>query len=182
MTYEEFQLIPYDGLGHHLIKKVHVITPAPSSKHRWVSSIISQSLGNFVASKQIGKVLTAPYDIKFSDDSGHQPDIILITKENYKNIKENYYEGIPLVLIEIISPGSKKNDYVWKRNMVEEFMVPEYWIFNIEEKLVDLFYLSRKKYNYNTFRESDYLKSTLQELKDYKLHLKTIFESLKELS
>ena len=180
ISYEEFQLIPYDGLGHHLIKGVHVITPAPSSKHQWVSTKLSRLLGNFLEKKQIGEVIVAPYDVKFSDDSGFQPDIIVIKKEDYKKIKQNYFEGIPLLIVEILSPGSKKNDYVWKKQMAEEYKVPEYWVFNIEEKMVDVFYLKGEKYVSKTFEENKKLQSTLNELENLEINLQDIFDSLKK--
>lgn len=181
LTYKEFQLIPYDGLGHHLVKGVHIITPAPGSKHQWISSIISQKLGNFIENKQIGRVITAPYDVKFSGDSGFQPDLLVIMKENYNGIKENFFEGRPLLIIEIVSPGSSKDDYVWKKEMAEEFKVPEYWVCNIEEKIVDLFYLENDKYKYKVFRENSKLESTLKELKGFEMDLKTIFGSLNQI-
>ena len=78
ITYDEFQLVPYDGLGHHLVKGV------AASKHQWISSIISQSLGNFVDSKQLGRVKTAPYDVKFSEDSGYQNKQKRIFMKDYR--------------------------------------------------------------------------------------------------
>ncbi len=129
----------------------------------------------------MGQVLTAPYDVKFSTDSGYQPDILLIKKENFKNIKENFYDGSPLLIIEIVSPNSQKDDYVWKGEMAEEFGVKEYWVCNLEEKLIDLFYLENNKYKSKTFKSPQILKSTLLELNNFELDLKDIFQSLNEL-
>ena len=179
ITYDDFQLIPYDGLGHHLIKGVHIITPAPSSKHQWVSTKLSRLLGNFLEKNNVGEVIVAPYDVKFSEDSGFQPDLIIIEKENYKKIKQNYFDGVPLLIIEILSPGSKRNDYVWKREMAEEYKVPEYWVFNIEEKLVDLFYLEEEKYVSKTFEKNQKLVSTLEKLQGLEIELQELFDSLK---
>ena len=34
ITYSDFQKIPYDGLGHHLVNGVHIVTPAPNTIHQ----------------------------------------------------------------------------------------------------------------------------------------------------
>lgn len=80
ITYKEFQNIPYDGLGHHLLNGVHIVTPAPSTRHQLISANIFTSLMSYVKEHQLGKVLSAPIDVKFSEFDGYQPDIVLIGK------------------------------------------------------------------------------------------------------
>jgi len=179
LSYVEFQNIPYDGLGHHLVKGIHIITPAPGSIHQWLSAKLSRLIGNFAESNSIGEVLTAPYDVKFSDDSGFQPDIILIKKEDFQNVKKSFFDGIPLLIVEILSPGSKKSDYLWKRKLAEDFQVPEYWVVNPDEQLFDVFYIKEKKYLFVTFTYQDHLQSKLPELANLSIDLTELFDSIK---
>ena len=181
LEYAEFQHIPYDGLGHHLFKGMHIITPAPSSRHQWISSKLSRILGNFVEDSEIGEVLVAPYDIKLSEDSGFQPDIVLIHRRDFKSIKESHFEGIPLLVIEILSPGSHKEDYVWKRLLSEEFGVPEYWVVNLEDLLVDVFNLKDRHYSSRTIRKGEILSSTLVDLRGLTIDTQKLFDSMAEL-
>ena len=165
LTYKEFQRIPYDGLGHHLIKGLHIVTPAPSTKHQEITGQIFNALLNFVHSKKIGKVFTAPIDVKFSEYDGYQPDIIYIDEERIQIIQENYIAGPPNLIIEITIPESAKADYGWKMNLARKSGVEEYWVVDTVYKLVEVFNFSlNKDETSKTFIKTDSLRSFLPQL------------------
>ena len=70
LSYEGFQKISYDGLGHHLISGVHIITPAPSIHHQKIVGRLYRLLSEFVDENQLGEVLISPIDVKFSEEDG----------------------------------------------------------------------------------------------------------------
>ncbi len=79
LTYEEFRQLPDDGKRYELIHgRVH-LTPAPSTRHQFVSQNLSMSLGPFVVKNRLGEVAAAPLDVSLSEDTALQPDLIFVS-------------------------------------------------------------------------------------------------------
>ncbi len=176
LTYEEFQKIPYDGLGHHLLSGVHIITPAPSLLHQKVSANLHLALLSFIKENKLGEVYAAPIDVKFSEDDGYQPDLIFLSIQDLPKKTKNYVYGAPSLIIEILSPDSGKSDYGWKKNLAEKYKVAEYWIVDPGNKIIELFRLQKDKYSlFSQFNENDIVKSSLEVLKGLSIPVKDIF-------
>ena len=58
-----------------------------------------------------------------------QPDITVVLKEN-KSIIRGHIHGVPDMIIEILSRGSREYDSGKKKNLYERCGVKEYWIIN----------------------------------------------------
>ncbi len=56
-------------------------------------------------------------DVILDDANAYQTDILYISKENLEIIKDGKIRGAPDLTIEILSPGSAKNDKIIKRNV-----------------------------------------------------------------
>lgn len=55
-----------------------------------------------------------------------EPDLSIICDRN--KISERGCEGAPDFIIEVVSPGSRKHDYLTKNNLYSNAGVREYWI------------------------------------------------------
>lgn len=148
LTYDEFSKIPDDGLGHHLFRGVHIITPSPSYNHQKISMNLSLILGQYLEKLGIGELIAAPMDVKFSDSDGFQPDLLIILDDNPKIRKGQRIDGPPDLIIEILSPSSDTSDFGWKKEMAQRYGVKEYWvvdpikiqihIFTLEDSILNL--------------------------------------------
>jgi len=58
---------------------------------------------------------------------------VFIKKSNEEIIKENNIDGIPDLVIEIVSANRKK-DFIIKKEVYERYKVPEYWIVDPSEE------------------------------------------------
>lgn len=175
LTYEQFQKIPYDGLGHHLVNGEHIVTPAPSTLHQEISTIIFKHLINYIDEKKIGKVFTAPTDVKFSSYDGYQPDLMFISNDQIEIVTENFIAGPPRLIIEITSKDSAKDDYGWKKNLAERYGVDEYWIVDTTYKLVEVFNFKIDKLKPRTFTAKDSIISNLTNFNDFKIQVNSLF-------
>ncbi len=170
ISYPEFQKIPYDGLGHHLVKGVHIITPAPSTRHQEISATIHVELMKYVQKNKLGKVLASPLDVKLSKHDGYQPDIIFLTSAQEKLISPNYIDGSPTIIIEISAKASAKADYGWKKDLAEQYGVREYWVIDLTQELVEVFQLKDNKYeSFAIYKKENRIKSSLIILKGFNL-------------
>lgn len=176
ITYEQFQKIPYDGLGHHLVNGEHIVTPAPSTLHQEISTIIFKHLVNYIDKKKLGKIFTAPTDVKFSSYDGYQPDLIYISNDQIEIITENFIAGPPRLIIEITSKDSAKDDYGWKKDLAERYGVEEYWIIDTTYKIIEIFNFKVNKEKSTTFTKKDFVISNLRNFEDFKLDVGSIFD------
>lgn len=104
-----------------------IIMPSPSFIHQKISNRLSNRLTNFVEENNLGEILCAPMDTKFDEDNVEQPDIMFIAVTRYDIITDNYINGAPDIVVEIISPANKKQEREEKHALYERTGVKEYW-------------------------------------------------------
>lgn len=64
-----------------------------------------------------------------------QPDLVVVLAEN-RIITQTRIRGVPDLVIEILSPSNRKHDTELKKQLYEQFAVPEYWIVDPDECVV----------------------------------------------
>lgn len=124
---EVFQQLP-EGTLAQLINNQIVMSPAPSDRHQETTGEIYAALLQFVKEHNLGKVRIAPYDVYLNRRNAFQPDIIFIAAENLHRIKNNGLHGAPDLVIEILSPGTWRQDKEDKKYEYERSGVKEYWM------------------------------------------------------
>ncbi|HCL55402.1 MAG TPA: Uma2 family endonuclease, partial [Spirochaetia bacterium] len=130
---ERWELI--EGLPYNM-------SPAPSRKHQGILKKLSFSFESFLQNKPC-QMYFAPLDVRFSEDTVVQPDIIVVCDESQLN--DRGCLGAPDLVIEIISPATAIRDTKIKLDLYEKYGVREYWIVYPEEKIVMVFKLNEKK-------------------------------------
>ena len=157
MTWQEFREMEIDDNDNYiyeLIKGILMRRTSPSVKHQRISRKLTEALGKFLAINPIGEYLYAPTDVYLDDSNGIVPDISFVGKERSFVIKdEEYINGAPDMIIEIISPGSVKRDRVEKKKLYEKFAVKEYWLIDPANKTVEIFAIKNNVYERRAFLE-----------------------------
>ncbi len=70
--------------------------------------------------------------------------------------------GVPDLLVEILSPHTKKKDIKYKYDLYEEVGVGEYWVVMPEENILQVFLLENGKYQLRgSYTEEDIISPTL---------------------
>ncbi|MBD5491064.1 MAG: Uma2 family endonuclease [Lachnospiraceae bacterium] len=89
------------------------------------------------------RVLPAPFGVYIKKDNRNfvEPDISVICDEEKRN--EKGCLGAPDWIIEIVSPSSKKMDYVRKTALYREAGVREYWIVDPDKETVTVYEVER---------------------------------------
>ena len=144
-TYKDYLRLT-DDKRYELINGRLVEMPAPGFEHQEVLNTLNVLLYLFVRDKGMGKVLPAPFDVVLSDTVVVQPDILFISNENLKNIKNGRLFGSPDLVVEIVSPSSYKRDRYEKFKLYEKHGVKEYWIVLPGEKVIEVWCLKDGKY------------------------------------
>ncbi len=146
LTYEEFRRLPDDGKRYELIHGEVHLTPSPTTKHQFALQNLSRSLDPFVFKHRLGEIFVAPLDVRLSRDTAVQPDPIFISNSRARIIKENYIDGAPDLVVEILSPSTAAHDRATKLALYAEAGVPEVWLLETVAKTVEVLKLQGKKY------------------------------------
>ena len=138
-----FHMLP-EGTLAEVIENQLYMSPTPNPFHQEISIELASSLFLFVKRKRLGKVYAAPSDVYLDEHSNAvQPDIFFFSHENDVVIDKKGIHGVPDLVIEILSPGSKKYDLQTKKNLYEKFKVKEYWVIDPETKSARGFQLKK---------------------------------------
>ncbi len=164
-TYEEFMTLPEGGpYRYEIIDGELFMTPSPTPRHQEISGNLFEIIRHFLRSNYLGKVFAAPYDVVFSQNPPQvaEPDLVFVSKAHASLITEKNIQGVPDLLVEILSPGTAENDRRAKFSLYERFGVPEYWIVDPEAETVQVFRLFDGRYGTCLeFRKEDALDSPL---------------------
>ncbi|MDP9122302.1 MAG: Uma2 family endonuclease [Acidobacteriota bacterium] len=128
LTYEDYALWPEDGRRHEILDGEHYVTPAPTTGHQGVSGNLHLKLAPFVRQERLGFVLYAPLDVLLSEHDIAQPDLLFISNERAGILTEANVKGAPDLLVEILSPSTRRRDETLKRDRYERFGVRELWL------------------------------------------------------
>lgn len=128
LTYEDYALIPDDGQRHEIIHGEEHVSPSPSTPHQRVVQRLFVQLTLHVEDAQLGEVFVAPLDVILSDTNIVQPDVLFVSEAQSHLVTERGVEGVPDLVVEVLSEGNRRHDEVRKRKLYEQFAVPEYWI------------------------------------------------------
>ena len=131
-TYEDFVNFPNDGKRHEIIDGEHRVTPSPTVQHQRVATNLTGRLWAYLDHRPIGEVFAAPCDVVFSDLDIVEPDLLYISRERAGILTEQHVRGAPDLVVEILSPGTRKTDEVTKRKLYDRFGVQEYWVVDPE--------------------------------------------------
>jgi Uma2 family endonuclease len=133
ISIDEFnRLREKDNIIYEFIDGVVYMSPSPSTKHQQVSMRLSSEIYNYLKGKTC-EVFSAPFDVHLYKEGiqGEKiviPDISVICDKT--GLNEKGYDGVPELIIEILSPSNQSHDLVFKLNLYMQYGVREYWIVN----------------------------------------------------
>jgi Uma2 family endonuclease len=84
------------------------------------------------------RVLASGYKVRIRSDCGAMPDVQMLKESTYRasGNDQGLVDGKPEVAIEIISPSSRRHDRVRKVAWYASIGVPEYWIVDVDDRIV----------------------------------------------
>jgi Uma2 family endonuclease len=129
LTYDDFVQFPDDGMRHELIDGEHYVTPAPRPRHQVILGNLYLLIASWLETHPIGRVFLSPLDVVMSNTDVVEPDLLYLSNERAAaTLNELNVRGVPELLVEIASPGTRKRDDGIKRRLYERAGVTEYWI------------------------------------------------------
>ena len=146
-TYDDWARLPDDGTRYEVIDGELYMTPPPSVSHQFTIANLLDAMSTFVRTRQLGFVLPLPIGVRLPNQPVPlEPDIIFVSAARKAIIGKEYIEGVPDLIVEILSPGNWMYDRHDKFRLYQTSGVPEYWIVDYRAKTVEVFVLEEGEF------------------------------------
>jgi Uma2 family endonuclease len=144
LTYDDLAAMPepgVDGLRKELIDGELYVTPSPIRRHQDAVEVIVGAL-HIHRRAHGGKLYFAPMDVRFSDRTVVEPDVLYIAPARVDELTDGrFVDIVPDLVVEVSSPSTRRLDLVKKRGLYEREGVREFWFVDLDEDVVDVYRL-----------------------------------------
>ncbi len=134
LTIEDLADYPDDGMRREIMSGELIVSPAPTPIHQLAVGELHLILSAFVRKHALGRVLLSPVDVRLSLTDVVEPDLIFIPNERQALIGGKFIDGLPDLVLEVLSPSTKGRDLVRKRALYAHSGIAEYWIVDPEQE------------------------------------------------
>ena len=136
-TVEKAHALPEDGKRYEVLDGELHVTPSPSFPHQWVAGQLFALLWGYLRADRLGWVQMAPADVVYSPRRLLQPDLRVVPwREGGRPARWEVAGGM-LLAVEVLSPSTARADRGRKRLIYRDERVPEYWIVDLDARLVE---------------------------------------------
>jgi Uma2 family endonuclease len=127
-TYEDYLRLPDDGQRYEIIRGILYVSPAPTLEHQFTVVRLVRFLDVFVSRRKLGLVLVAPFDVRLPQRIADpvQPDVLFFRKGNEPRTSDE--PCVPDLVIEVLSPKTRRLDEKVKLAAYRDAGVPEVWL------------------------------------------------------
>jgi Uma2 family endonuclease len=128
-TYEDYRRLPDDGRRYEVIRGHLYVSPAPSAIHQRALRQLLVALHLFVQDQRLGEVFCAPFDILLPEGIAApvQPDVVVIRAGEEPGYDAQNFQGVPDLVVEVLSPSTRRYDLGTKLGAYLEAGIPEVW-------------------------------------------------------
>lgn len=158
-TYQDYRRIPADGRRYEVHEGELWMAPSPTTRHQRIAFRLGRELARRAEDHDLGEVFVAPLDVVLAPNTVVQPDVVFVRRERMDIVTEENIQGVPDLVVEVLSPGTRALDRNRKRLIYQRAGVPEYWVVDGErrEVAVHTLELTRKRYGQPTLCQGESL-------------------------
>ena len=133
-TRDQVLNLPADGNRYELVDGELIVSPSPALRHQVVLGALVRCLSPYVRRAALGHVLWSPADLELQPGQVNQPDVFVLPSIAFERWED---APLPLLVIEALSPSTARYDRGLKRRFYQRAGVPEYWIMDIDGRVVE---------------------------------------------
>ena len=154
LTLEQY-LTYNDGTDnrYELVDGELVMVPLPSPDHVDVIDLLSKTFNAQINQQKYPWLVKREVGVyvginpETGRESSRNPDLCVVTSAQWAALKaEKKPTAVlptpPLLVVEVVSPGSKKTDYETKESEYRNVGIPEYWIVDLKRAIVSVLCLA----------------------------------------
>ncbi|MGI6413102.1 MAG: Uma2 family endonuclease [Syntrophomonadaceae bacterium] len=143
LTYQDYLNIPEEpGYRFEILDGMLVKEPSPSVIHQRVSRRLQRILEDYFGDvDSAGEIFNAPLDVTPLDYNVVQPDIFYVSGQQQMMVKDTHIDGAPELVVEILSPSTRRKDRLKKMQIYQRAKVQHYWLVDPQERTLECFVL-----------------------------------------
>lgn len=122
-TVADWEAMPDDGRRYELIGGTIVVSPTPVTGHQRCSRNLQRHLED--AAPPGHEVFDAPVGLRLPGDQVLAPDLVVVPSDS---VGEKVLTLPVLLVVEIVSPGTRLHDTVTKRAVYAQAGIEHYWL------------------------------------------------------
>src|SRR5688572_20517627 len=136
-TLAELHRLPDDGNKYELVRGELFVTPPPTNEHETILALLTRILDRYVEANALGLVYRAKAVVRF-EGSEVEPD--LMVRQGGGRLGNNWEKApMPILLVEVLSPSTRRRDFNQKRSFYADLDIPDYWVVDPESRVVHVF-------------------------------------------
>jgi Uma2 family endonuclease len=125
------ELYCYDEVKADFIEEIIYFYGVTNTRHERLFGRTVDTLYSFVRQEESGLVLGSRTPIAFGSDYHPMPDILFLAKDNPARMEPDRIVGVPDLVIEILSPSTRRIDLVDKRQFYRQYGVRELYFIDM---------------------------------------------------
>ena len=114
-----------------------LVSPAPRSFHQDAVLLLARRLSDFTERTDFGHTMIGPADLELEPDSTVSPDLFVTKLVNGRKPRNWIEVGGLWLAVEVLSPSTARYDRVVKRKYFARSQVPEYWVVDLDARLIE---------------------------------------------
>ena len=140
--------------SYEIIGGEKIMAPAANLTHGSIVGRLYSIMLNHLELADKGYVFTDNTDVHFPDGSLLKPDLVIVLEKNSAIIDwSRGINGVPDMVVEVLSKSTQKKDRTVKKDTYEANGVREYWIVDPYMKAISVYLLRDGKY----FLDDEYI-------------------------
>jgi Uma2 family endonuclease len=149
-TYEEYCL--WEGRWELIDGIPYAMSPAPIPQHQRVSANLIYEFENAIRNKKCKHCKVYDFiDIKVSEDTILQPDVVIVCKP----ITKNFLDFPAALVVEILSPATAFKDRHVKFSLYEKMGIKYFLIVDIDKRTIEINILENQQYQLTNYSDDN---------------------------
>ncbi len=137
-TREEVLAIPDDGKRREVVDGELLVSPSPRRRHQLGVIGLFRRVDRYVLANRIGTTMLSPANLDLCSGQLVQPDLFVENHRDGRRVQEWSEVGIPLLIVEVLSPTTADYDRGIKRRLYQSSGVPVYWVVDLDARQVEV--------------------------------------------
>jgi Uma2 family endonuclease len=138
-TVDLLEQLPDDGLRYEILDGILIVSPSQIPVHQRAIGRIYRLLDDLRPPDH--EAFVSPLDWQPDNRTSLEPDVLVVANDRIgpKNIQQN-----PAIVVEVLSPSSRRYDRLLKFGRYAEAGIPQYWIVDPARPSVEVYDLDEQ--------------------------------------
>jgi len=125
---------------YELVDGELLVTPPTSKKHQRAIIRLALLLQAYLTREKLGEVCLGPDELPLVSGEHYEPDIFVVPAVDGRQRHADDTDFRPLLVCEVLSPGSSRHDRITKQRAFQRNGVQDYWIIDCDAEAIEIWH------------------------------------------